>query len=405
MNGSLEADLGLTPEVWLFLTVLTCLCLFFKFTRFWSIRNLDLILLFAQTPGLLLLTGTSAEEPWWVFAALFLGLGVWVVRCLVDLGLSRRPLLEPNLNNGGLLCFLIGLLLLVLVETIILPDYRGAARNAGDPHAQPAAPATEPRLRSNADRGLKSVIESAPPPAELRRLAAALGHLGITLGLLLIGVRHFERPSIGLGMSLSYLLLPYCRIALIDSGQLVAGALVVMSLALYRKPPIAGLLLGIAAAWMPAAIGLIPLWAGFYWGRGLRRFLLVAVGVTLGAYLVARGFPQIEELALASGARSLNEAGLIPTIEAPRAGSFWTQVDPAYRLPVVVLYVAIVVVSFFWPGEKNLGHLIAQSALLLIASEFWYLDEGGTHAAFYLPLILLMVFRPNLSLKRPLPLR
>ena len=52
MSGSLVADLGLGPEVWLFLTALGCLTLFFKFSRFWSVRNLDLLLLFAPAFGL-----------------------------------------------------------------------------------------------------------------------------------------------------------------------------------------------------------------------------------------------------------------------------------------------------------------------------------------------------------------
>ena len=51
VNGSLVTDLGLTPEVWLFMSLLGCVTLFFKFSRFWSVRNLDLLLLFVLAPG------------------------------------------------------------------------------------------------------------------------------------------------------------------------------------------------------------------------------------------------------------------------------------------------------------------------------------------------------------------
>ena len=51
MDGSLDSALGLGWEVWLSLSVLACLTLFFKFSRFWSVRNLDLLLLFASHPG------------------------------------------------------------------------------------------------------------------------------------------------------------------------------------------------------------------------------------------------------------------------------------------------------------------------------------------------------------------
>jgi hypothetical protein len=52
------------------------------------------------------------------------------------------------------------------------------------------------------------------------------------------------------------------------------------------------------------------------------------------------------------------------------------------------------------PASKNLGHLIALSASLLVAGQFWYLDKGGTLMLLYLPLVLLMIFRPNLASRR-----
>src|SRR6476646_6789847 len=103
VNGSLVTDLGLGPEVWLFLSLLGCLTLFFKFSRIWSIRNLDLLLLFVLVPGMMLIVGDQTHPPWASFIWLFVGSAFWLVRCLLDLGLSRRPLLEPNLNTAGLI--------------------------------------------------------------------------------------------------------------------------------------------------------------------------------------------------------------------------------------------------------------------------------------------------------------
>ena len=108
MNGSLVSDLGLGPEIWLFLSLLGCVTLFFKFSRFWSVRNLDLLLLFVLVPGMMLIVEDQAHHPWSAYIWLFLGSGLWLVRCLLDLGLSRRPLLEPNLNASGLLCLSVG---------------------------------------------------------------------------------------------------------------------------------------------------------------------------------------------------------------------------------------------------------------------------------------------------------
>ena len=38
MNSSLVTDLGLSPEVWVFLSLLGCVTLFFKFSRIWSVH-------------------------------------------------------------------------------------------------------------------------------------------------------------------------------------------------------------------------------------------------------------------------------------------------------------------------------------------------------------------------------
>jgi hypothetical protein len=404
VTDTLVADLGLPPEVWLILTVVSCLALCFKFDRFWSIRNLDLVLLFALTPGLVRLVGRTDAQPWGAFAWLFAGSAVWFARCLLDLGLVRRPLLEPNLNAGGLACFLAGLLGLVLVETVILPGTRGAARNPSDPHARQARPDGSATAQ---DAGPTAVVHRmlrrAPRPAVLKRIAAALGHLGISLGLIFTGARHFGRPTIGLAMAVAYLILPYSRIALLDSGQLVPAALLTLAVLAYRRPLMAGLQMGLAAIWIPAVAGLLPLWAGFYWGAGARRFLSASIAlVVLG--IVGGTIPPLADFGRGLGARSLAEAGLLPTSEAPSAGSFWAGVEPAYRLPVLVLYVALVGVAAYWPAGKDMAQLIALSAGLLVASQFWYLDEGGTLVVLYLPLLLMMVFRPNLSTKRPPPL-
>ena len=138
MSDSPVADFGLGSEVWLFLTVLGCLTLFFKFGRFWSVRNLDLILLFAPAPGLMRLVGGGAAGSWWGFGWLFVGTGLWLARCLVDLGMARRPHLEPNLTFSGLACLSIGMLGLLLIETVSLPVDQGAARNPADPRTKPS---------------------------------------------------------------------------------------------------------------------------------------------------------------------------------------------------------------------------------------------------------------------------
>ncbi len=410
MGETLVADLGIGPDIWLFLALLACVTLFFKFGRFWSMRNLDLLLLFAPAPGMMVLVGHGVSPPWIAFVWLFLGSGLWLLRCLLDLGLARRPLLEPNLNAWGLATLSIGILGLLLAETISLPVSEGAKRNPAEtvqrdhPTAEFEGQLGAAPRRMLALVPLSDSLKSSPPQVIFARVLAMLGHVAIVMGLFGIGRIHFERPIAGLAAVACYLLLPYTRIAVVDAGQVVPAALITAAIRYYDRPLTAGVLVGLAAGWMPACLGLLPLWAGFYrQSRGMRRFAEAAVGVALLCGATAWLVPDLAHWAQSLGARTLAETGLWPGVNAPRAGSFWTGIDASYRLPVLVLYVALVVVTTIWPRDKNLGELIALSAAILIASQFWYLEAGGTLVLLYLPLLVLIMFRPNLAAKRPTP--
>ena len=400
MSGSLVADLGIGPEVWLFVTLLMCVTLFFKFGRFWSIRNLDLLLLFALAPGMMILVGTGASGSWYGYLGLFIGSLLWMIRCLVDLGFSRRPLLEPNLNASGLACLTVGIVSLFVVEMVNLPIQDGVNRNPADPLANhqweqpPGEPSVNAFLQSTPV--VLTIYPDEKPRVILRRVLAMLAQVGLVVALITVGWRHFERPIAGLSVATCYLLLPYARFALVDSGQLIPSALIVTALAFHLRPMVAGVLIGLAAGWMPACLGLLPLWAGFYLRRGFWKFTGAGVGIALTCGLVGQLIPGMAGWARALGARSLTESGLWPGVEAPLENSFWSGIDASYRLPILIAYLILVIVTTILPPNKNLGELIALSAALLAASQFWYLESGGTLVILYLPLVILMMFRPTL---------
>jgi hypothetical protein len=90
----------------------------------------------------------------------------------------------------------------------------------------------------------------------------------------------------------------------------------------------------------------------------------------------------------------------------PRTEGFWlwisgTGVHWGYRIPVFIAYLAMVMPTALWPSPKNLAHVLALSAAVLIGIQFWYADQGGVYVLWYLPLLLLLVFRPNLEDRRP----
>jgi hypothetical protein len=407
VDGSLDSALGLGWEVWLFLSVLACLTLFFKFSRFWSMRNLDLLLLFVLVPGMLLILGRPGNVAWSAYIWLFVGSGLWLFRCLLDLGLTRRPLLEPNLNASGLLCLSVGLLGLLLAETVSLPVPEGAARNPAEPSGREDRPTVAP---GGDNATVQTLIKHSPLPSSLKhelpqviaqRVLAVLAHVALVLGLLGIGWRLFERPLTGMAMAACYLLLPYTRMALVDSGQLISAALIIAAVFWYTRPALAGALIGLAAGWIPACLGLIALWCGFYRGRGALRFTVVAAGVVVTCALVAHWVPGLAAWARALGARSIVEVGLSPYFEPGAAGSFWVSIDSSFRFPVLIAYLLLVIGTMLWPAEKNLAELIAMSGALLVASQFWYLDKGGAMVMLYLPLAITMMFRPTLAARRP----
>ncbi|MDX2038721.1 MAG: hypothetical protein SFX72_18895 [Isosphaeraceae bacterium] len=408
MDGSLVADLGVGPETWLFITLLGCLTLFFKFSRFWSVRNLDLVLLFALVPGMMLLVSGGSTRPWIAFVWLFVGTLCWLFRCLLDVGLTRRPVVEPNLNAAGLACLSFGVLGLLVVETVSLPVSEGSGRNPAETQNE-SGPEPPPPGSTDRNAPVNQVIAMAPLPKELKRYSAdvilsrviaASAQAAIVLGLMAVGWRHYERPLAGLSAAACHVLLPYSRFALVDNGQLVPSALIIAALNWHTRPAVAGALIGIAAGWMPACLGLVVLWAGYYRRRGAGRFLLTAVSVVSVCAVVGLFIPESSLWARALQARSLAEAGLLTHVEAPEFGSFWSGIDSSYRLPIVVAYVALVLTTAVWPSNKNFGELVALSAALLVASQFWYMAAGGTLVLLYLPLVILMVFRPSLVAKK-----
>ncbi|HBE69961.1 MAG TPA: hypothetical protein DDW52_17585, partial [Planctomycetaceae bacterium] len=136
------------PATWVFLSSFLLLGIYFVFHRFFSIRNLDLVLLVLLAPGLMMVyegrqmhakaetaaaqlnstvevasaeASTTTDDPsntsqeavaaalsmsqsleYYGFMALLIACSLLMTRMLLDCRLHRRPLLVPNLSIGGL---------------------------------------------------------------------------------------------------------------------------------------------------------------------------------------------------------------------------------------------------------------------------------------------------------------
>jgi hypothetical protein len=222
---------------------------------------------------------------------------------------------------------------------------------------------------------------------------AILGHLAVLCGLILIGYRHFDNIHTGMAMACLYLLV-FCTSQMVGRvDHVVPAALMVWAIEAYRRPLNAGVLIGLAAGLIYYPLFLLPLWCSFYWRRGVIRFA-IGVASALIVLVVLLSFAP-DELG-SFGAQLKPMFGLMNPLDAKLVG-FWHYHPAAFRIPVLAAFVALSIGLALWPAQKNLGTLLSCSAAVMVATQFWQAYQGGVYMAWYLPMILLTIFRPNLE--------
>ncbi len=495
------------PTTWVYLSSLLMIGLYFKFGRFWSVRNLDLVLLILLAPGLLIaqygsetrvsaarlaaleaermaaaseelttgsdpagaeseapatlagtppssqgampeespsgLTERAAASPvigqeearqtpqpaesspasenllksvrierlgfLWLYA---IG-GVWLVRLLLDPTMVRRPLLEPNLTTGGLV--FIGVSLFVFLMANVWTSQRFQAEAEEKPPTWERAAGPDDR-----DRGTQEVWRRGPGYALLNlvpsiptmslvgdgvtvrsqwrayalaaKVITVLCHLAVVLGIMAIGYWHFGNTKTGAGVATLYLMLPYTAQMTGYIDHVIPAALLVWAIQCYRRPLTSGMLLGLATGLIYYPLFLLPLWVSFYWRRGLMRFAIGVAATLLGMAVALAFIPH------ASYWQNLQQMfGLWPPQMEGLQGIWGLGWNPVYRIPVLAAFFALSWTLAIWPPQKNLGTLLSCSAAVMVATQFWHGYGGGLYMAWYLPLTLLTVFRPNLE--------
>ena len=416
---------------WFYLSSLLTIALYFKFGRLWSIRNLDLIGLIFLAPGLLLVRYGADLAGFDTQASLIGHLGhIWLIcisalfllRLLLDTSMVRRPLLETNLSVGGMTFLGISLLVFLMANVITgRPDDHDLAgsKRAAELSSFEASPAeintlkthgpgfpllyllphisTEKLLeKAGADEG--GVVTGVQHPAQMvhavtARVVAIISQIMIVLGMALIGLRHFDNIKTGIAAATLYMLLPYTAMWTGSVTHALPGALLVWAIVAYRRPLIAGMMLGLAFGTIYYPLFLLPLWMSFYWRRGLVRFLSGAV--TMVALLVVTlAITSVDAAAFV--ARLQQMFGIRFPIGEDVVG-IWKYWNDVYRYPILAGFVFLSLAFAIWPAQKNLGTLMSGSAALMLGTQFWHAHSGGLALAWYLPLLLLTIFRPNLE--------
>ena len=431
---------------WFYFSFLLAVAIFFKFSRFWSVRNLDILSLFLLMPALMLIQAARPKEQpvtrnprleiaslvagctpmsvpetlakvevfsqqqraheldarllWFGYLWLLCCSGYFFLRCLLDLILVQRPALAPNLTFGGLAWFAMTLVVCLTAVVFRQSDRPAPPRPDGEATSEGLR---NPLAKTPPETAFVTLMEKwLAPTSVMMRSFAMVGHLIVVLGLLLLGRIHFGDSVAGMAAATLYLMLPYTGMFVRQVDHVWPMAVIVWMLVAYRIPSLAGLLLGFASGSLYYPVLLFPVLLSFYRGRGAGRFaffFFLGMTVVLGAVAFALN---LQGNLADSIHRALDQASWQPW-KTPPADSegFWSGVHAAYRIPVFLAYAVFVIATAFWPSPKNLAHLLALSTAVLIGTQFWYGDQGGTYVLWYLPLLLLIVFRPNLEAARP----
>jgi len=457
------------PTTWFFVSTLIVLAVFFKFNRFWSVRNLDLIGLILLTPGL---TALAMSDDRWGYVWLFVVGFLMSIRMLFDTVMVRRPLLEPNMTPDGLsfacffLVFFVFAALLInrgdqpdsvrtvrleqilttrhlekgigmnpetqtfpaselpnippgflpfqafseATNLLVLPSRKIRAEILFTNNSTPTAikpveselPPTPHLLSSDTPSASQKIaplgLQEVPPPGPALFVCGLgtviFGHLAIVFALIYIGHCHFGNIRTGIACATLYLLHPYVNQMVARLDHLIPAALILWAVALYRRPLFAGLFIGTAAALVFYPIFLLPLWCGFYWKRGWIRFLSGTVGAA-GLFVI---FLVLSPASLGSyGSQFLHLFGKSSLMLFTTPLGFWTREDFIYRVPVMAAFFVFCFGMMIWPSHKHLATLLGCSTFLLLAVQFWQVHQGGLYMAWYLPLMILTIFRPNLE--------
>ena len=482
MNDFLFHYLRLEPPVWVFLSSFLVIGLFLMFHRFWSLRNLDILLILLFTPGILLVyeganrrqfttakqldatvtaskdnlqaaaalsdpespkiagngstvdaaqpvrdtpqsanAGSSEAEAeleaqqqlradvaklreesasndtlsyigyfWLIVVAVLL-----VTRMLLDTSIVRRPMLDPNLSSGGML-FLGASMLVYLLVNVALSKPSEPLKQG--PSAGPGyiLMTALPSITTVHDSEIQTDLEGRSRPGGFKLLVAralAIGaNLVMVLAIVAIGYWHFGNFKTGVGVATFYLLLPYTLHMTGRVDHVVPSALLLLAVLLYRQPFAAGMCIGCAAGVVYYPFSLLPLWCSFYWQRGIRRFtggFAVSIGTLVVVMIAMHPNDILQHLGYMFGVKQIAMTGM--------DGIWGLGWNPMMRIPLILLFVLLSVSFVAWPPQKSLSTLMSCSAALMAATQCWHGFGGGLYLAWFLPLALLTIFRPNLD--------
>ena len=358
---------------------------------------------------------------WGSFAIIALTL-LLIVRLIFDESLTRRPRLDQNLNQAGLtfLCIPAFAILAIGVFQKDAPVTNVKAIEHGRALLQrrevefskatgnSELPAPTETLIAAGGAAVAQLSGTLPNSMSINtgetrntellvaRILVVVAHLIVILGLLYIGRQHFASMQLGFGMACLYLLLPCTAANVHKLSHVLPAACLIWAIASYRKPTVAGVLLGLACGTLFFAVFLLPLWAVFYGRKGALRFsasVLAIVAVLATCLMMISGdadsfFNRVVTSTNWTVYRLLDDSLSISQVSVSQL---------LIRIPMAAIFFVMLTAMTVLPRPRNLENLLANSTALVVAAQMWYPDDIGTYVQWYMPLFLLVVFRPRLD--------
>ena len=456
--------------IWAFASSLLMISLFFKFNRFWSVRNFDLFLIILLAPSLIMVhkgvtmvnqanntpqnssivaspssdhapiaslvsssqqTGPAFRAPSAEneqaginlqrrgFIGLFMAGAIYLIRMLLDPLLVRRPLLDPNLSLGGLIFLGICLMFLLfanivsskptpgelsMVKSTISMAKREAADEADTQYLRKRGPGYQMLFLvavisvfsdvDDTDQTATNTQENIERYILVLKTLAIISQSLIVAGLIFFAVQNFNSLYIGVGVASIYLMLPYTAIYTGHVEHALPSALMLWAIVCFRKPALAGIFIGLATGASYYPLFLLPLWVSFYWDRGAKRFSTF-FAVTILLCIFSLIFTSVSPSDFLQQLQKM--FGFWQPLMEGLEGIWALGWDRVWRLPLLVAFVFLSFSFAAWPRTKDIGILVAYSAAVMIAVQFWHGFGGGLFAAWYLPMMLLTIFRTNLA--------
>ncbi len=480
--------------IWAFASSLLMISLFFKFNRFWSVRNFDLLLIILLAPamimvhkGMMMSNPSATNAPasasanahelaartfdaraatarpslehnaalatshdsklaalpvgWRQasagtfepsqgsaagidlqrkgFVGLFIVGSIYLIRMLVDPLLVRRPLLDPNLSLGGLIFLGICLMFLLfanivnskptpeelsMVKSTISMVKREAADDADTQYLRKRGPGYQMLFLvavisvfsdvEETDSSIAGQAVNIESYLLVLKMLAIISQSLIVAGLIFFAIDNFKSFYIGVGVASIYLMLPYTAIYTGHVEHALPAALMLWAIVCFRKPALAGILIGLATGASYYPLFLLPLWISFYWDRGMRRFsvwfvvtiLLCSLSLIFTSVSPGDFFQQLQKM-----------FGFWQPLMEGLEGIWALGWDRVWRLPLLIAFLILSFSFAAWPAVKDIGVLVAYTAAIMIAVQFWHGFGGGLFAAWYLPMMLLTIFRINVA--------